>query len=165
MIRKPSADALQRAVRDGNKSRLSKSPTQPQPQQPQLTAKSVGSEVSKSISNTQARGRVGAGAVLSALGAAQEYNVGASRAKAEGKGKLGQLFRGAMRAGGAFLGGTGGTALGGAVTKSGIGAAAAGAFGYAKGAEAGSSLAKKVEKSSAGKWLAKTAKKYVPGIA
>ena len=129
-----------------------------------LTAKSVGKEVSKSISKTQARGRVGAGGVLSALGAAQEYKVGAARAKAEGKGKLGQLFRGAMRAGGAFLGGTGGTALGGAVTKSGIGAAAAGAYGYSKGAEAGSSLAKKVEKSKAGQWLASKAKQYVPGL-
>ena len=175
MIRKPSADALQRAVRDGNKSRLSKSkpqtqpqqtqPQQTRPQQPQMTPQSVGSEVSKSISKTQARGRVGAGAVLSALGAAQEYNVGSARAKAEGKGRLGQLFRGAMRAGGAFLGGTGGAALGGAVTKSGIGAAAAGAYGYSAGAEAGSRLAKKVEKSSAGRWLAKTAKKYVPGLA
>jgi hypothetical protein len=162
MVRKPSADALQRAVAGGNKPRLSKSPTQSQ--QPQMTAKSVGKQVSKSISKTQARGRVGAGGVLSALGAAQEYKVGAARAKAEGKGKLGQLFRGAMRAGGAFLGGTGGTALGGAVTKSGIGAAAAGAYGYSKGAEAGSSLAKKVEKSKAGKWLASKAKQYVPGL-
>ena len=161
MVRKPSADTLQRAVAGGNKPRLSKSPTQ---SQPQLTAKSVGKQVSKSISKTQARGRVGAGGVLSALGAAQEYKVGAARAKAEGKGKLGQLFRGAMRAGGAFLGGTGGTALGGAVTKSGIGAAAAGAYGYSKGAEAGSSLAKKVEKSKAGQWLASKAKQYVPGL-
>jgi len=137
----------------------------PTPSKPkELTAKDVGKQVSKSISKSQARSRVGAGGVLSALGAAQEYKVGSARAKAEGKGKLGQLFRGAMRAGGAFLGGTGGTALGGAVTKSGIGAAAAGAYGYAKGAEAGSSLAKKVEKSKAGKWLASKAKQYVPGL-
>ena len=164
LIKRPSNDALQRAVAGGNKSRLSKSKPQPQPQQPQMTAKSVGSEVTKSITKSQARSRVGAGGVLSALGAAQEYKVGAARAKAEGKGKLGQLFRGAMRAGGAFLGGTGGTALGGAVTKSGIGAAAAGAYGYSKGAEAGSSLAKKVEKSKAGQWLASKAKQYVPGL-
>ena len=162
MVRKPSADALQRAVAGGNKPRLSKSPTQSQ--QPQLTAKSVGSEVSKSISKAQNRGRVGAGGVLSALGAAQEYKVGAARAKREGKGKLGQAFRGAARAAGAFAGGVAGTAIGGKVAGS-VGAIGGGALGYSKGADFGSRAAKAVEKSSAAKWLAKTAKKYVPGIA
>jgi len=162
MVRKPSADALQRAVAGGNKPRLSKSPTQSQ--QPQLTAKSVGSEVSKSISKAQNRGRVGAGGVLSALGAAQEYKVGAARAKREGKGKLGQAFRGAARAAGAFAGGVAGTAIGGKVAGS-VGAIGGGALGYSKGADFGSRAAKVVEKSSAAKWLAKTAKKYVPGIA
>jgi len=162
MVRKPSADALQRAVAGGNKPRLSKSPTQSQ--QPQLTAKSVGSEVSKSISKAQNRGRIGAGGVLSALGAAQEYKVGAARAKREGKGKLGQAFRGAARAAGAFAGGVAGTAIGGKVAGS-VGAIGGGTLGYSKGADFGSRAAKAVEKSSAAKWLAKTAKKYVPGIA
>jgi hypothetical protein len=161
MVRKPSADALQRAVAGGNKPRLSKSPTQSQ--QPQLTAKSVGSEVSKSISKAQNRGRVGAGGVLSALGAAQEYKVGAARAKREGKGKLGQAFRGAARAAGAFAGGVAGTAIGGKVAGS-VGAIGGGALGYSKGADFGSRAAKAVEKSSAAKWLAKTTKKYVPGL-
>jgi len=161
MVRKPSADALQRAVAGGNKPRLSKSPTQSQ--QPQLTAKSVGSEVSKSISKAQNRGRVGAGGVLSALGAAQEYKVGAARAKREGKGKLGQAFRGAARAAGAFVGGVAGTAIGGKVAGS-VGAIGGGTLGYSKGADFGSRAAKAVEKSSAAKWLAKTAKKYVPGL-
>jgi len=141
-----------------------KSPTQPQPQQPQMTAKSFGSEVSKSISKAQNRGRVGAGGILSALGAAQEYEVGSERAKREGKGKLGQAFRGAARAAGAFTGGVAGTAIGGRVAGS-VGAIGGGALGYSKGADFGSRVAKAVEKSSAAKWLAKTAKKYVPGIA
>ena len=108
--------------------------------------------------------RVAGGGLLSALGAAQEYKVGARRAEREGKGKLGQMFRGGARAAGAFLGGTAGSTAGGAVA-GGVGAIAGGAYGYSKGAELGSKLAKKVEKSSAGKWLAKTAKKYVPGLA
>ena len=121
-------------------------------------------EAARSRSSSRSLRRAGAGGILSALGAAQEYKVGAARAKREGKGKLGQAFRGASRAAGAFLGGTGGSAAGGAIA-GGVGAIAGGAYGYSKGAELGSKLAKNIEKSSAGKWLAKTAKKYVPGIA
>jgi hypothetical protein len=131
------------------------------------TARSIEATASKRASSQAARRlgrRVAGGGLLSALGAAQEYKVGAARAKREGKGKLGQAFRGASRAAGAFLGGTAGSAAGGAVAGA-VGAIGGGAYGYSKGAELGSKLAKNVEKSSAGKWLAKTAKKYVPGIA
>ena len=130
------------------------------------TARSIEATASKRASNQAARRlgrRVAVGGLLSALGAAQEYKVGAARAKREGKGKLGQAFRGASRAAGAFLGGTAGSAAGGAVAGA-VGAIGGGAYGYSKGAELGSKLAKNVEKSSAGKWLAKTAKKYVPGL-
>ena len=137
-------------------------PPAPSPTPP--SAQSVGKEVAKSINTGKSLRRAGAGGLLSALGAAQEYKVGAARAKGEGRGKLGQMFRGGARAAGAFLGGTGGSAAGGAVA-GGVGAIAGGAYGYSKGAELGSKLAKKVEKTSAGKWLAKTAKKYVPGLA
>ena len=126
----------------------------------------VETQAQKRASNASARRlgrRVVGGGLLSALGAAQEYKVGAARAKKEGRGKLGQMFRGGARAAGAFLGGTGGSAAGGAVA-GGVGAIAGGAYGYSKGAELGSKLAKNIEKSSAGKWLAKTAKKYVPGL-
>ena len=120
-------------------------------------------EAARSRSSSRSLRRAGAGGILSALGAAQEYKVGAARAKREGRSKLGQMFRGGARAAGAFLGGTGGSAAGGAVA-GGVGAIAGGAYGYSKGAELGSKLAKNVEKSSAAKWLAKTARKYVPGL-
>jgi len=135
--------------------------------QSQSAARNLETSVNKrfsDIKSAKTSARIGAGGVLSALGAAQEYNVGAARAKREGKGKLGQAFRGAARAAGAFTGGVVGTAIGGKVAGS-VGAIGGGALGYSKGADFGSRAAKAVEKSSAGKWLAKTAKKYVPGIA
>jgi len=135
--------------------------------QSQSTARNLETSVNKrfsDIKSAKTSARIGAGGLLSALGAAQEYNVGAARAKREGKGKLGQAFRGAARAAGAFVGGVAGTAIGGKVAGS-VGAIGGGTLGYSKGADFGSRAAKAVEKSSAGKWLAKTAKKYVPGIA
>jgi len=135
--------------------------------QSQSSARNLETSVNKrfsDIKSAKTSARIGAGGVLSALGAAQEYNVGAARAKREGKGKLGQAFRGAARAAGAFVGGVAGTAIGGKVAGS-VGAIGGGTLGYSKGADFGSRAAKAVEKSSAGKWLAKTAKKYVPGIA
>ena len=136
----------------------------PKPRRKESPLQTLKKEIQTDMKVSRTKRAAGAGGLLSALGAAQEYNVGAARAKREGKGKLGQAFRGASRAAGAFLGGTGGSAVGSRIA-GGVGAIAGGAYGYSKGAELGSKLAKNVEKSSAGKWLAKTAKKYVPGIA
>jgi hypothetical protein len=124
-------------------------------------------QMSKAMGNiqkTQARKLQGASAALSVLGATQEYKAGAERARRQGYGKLGQIAQGGIRAAGAAAGGTIGGVIGGRVG-GGVGAALGGGYLYSQGAKAGTKVFDTVAKSSQGRWLAKQAKKLVPGLA
>ena len=124
-------------------------------------------QMSKAMGNiqkTQARKLQGASAALSLLGATQEYKAGAERARRQGYGKLGQIAQGGIRAAGAAAGGTIGGVIGGRVG-GGVGAALGGGYLYSQGAKAGTKVFDTVAKSSQGRWLAKQAKKLVPGLA
>lgn len=116
------------------------------------------------MQKTQARKLQGASAALSLLGATQEYKAGAERARRQGYGKLGQIAQGGLRAAGAAAGGTIGGVVGGRVG-GGVGAALGGGYLYSQGAKAGTKVFDTVAKSSQGRWLAKQAKKLVPGLA
>lgn len=116
------------------------------------------------MQKTQARKLQGASAALSVLGATQEYKSGAERARRQGYGKLGQIAQGGLRAAGAAAGGTIGGVVGGRVG-GGVGAALGGGYLYSQGAKAGTKVFDTVAKSSQGRWLAKQAKKLVPGLA
>ena len=116
------------------------------------------------MQKTQVRKLQGASAALSVLGATQEYKSGAERARRQGYGKLGQIAQGGLRAAGAAAGGTIGGVVGGRVG-GGVGAALGGGYLYSQGAKAGTKVFDTVAKSSQGRWLAKQAKKLVPGLA
>lgn len=145
-----------------------KSQAQAQPK-PQTKPQDIGKTFAKEIEKSKSKSRMGTGALLGALGAAQEYKVGQAKAKKAGYGKLGQVASGLARGGGALAGSLIGTAVGGRVA-GGVGALGGGAYGYSKGAKLGTAGFEAIAKSPKGKWaanevkwLGKKAKQLVPG--
>ena len=116
------------------------------PKEPAVTQRTINKEVSKAFEKSErkstSRFTKGAGA-LAALGAYKEFQYGKEDAKASGVTDARANIAGGLRAAGAFLGGTGGALVGRKLGGS-LGGAVSGGYGYVKGAQAGSWLAKKV---------------------
>ena len=116
------------------------------PKEPAVTQKTINREVSKAFEKSErkstSRFTKGAGA-LAALGAYKEFQYGKEDARASGVTDAKANIAGGLRAAGAFLGATGGALVGRKVGGS-LGGAVSGGYGYVKGAQAGSWLAKKV---------------------